>query len=834
MKHTLSLLIALLSTPLLALDWSGGESVALEDGTQGVRWIPKQSAALKRSFSPPADWSAYGMLRFRLHSAKATQASFMLLLASDNPKSEGADYYSYRITQDWEGWRTFELPFAELGITREPLGWQSIQSATFTAAGWNNTPHPDAVLMLGNWELTAGQPCGPSMDDAAFFKAIDLDLPALAKVKNAVDAHDFTRARAAFADHIRNRSWPTWRIDWRARPTRSGKAPKPNDKAEKLLKKEFSFSFSERQWPIAFGNQIDWHANPTEGVNRTHLWNESLNRHFHVRDLANAYWETGDDRYAAGIAEHVMDWIKRNPRPLLSSGNGSSMTNCTWQTLTTGIRMEGIWPDALYRCMGSPAFTDDVIVTMVKSCADQAEHLVAHPSHGNWLTEESMGVYTVGMLFPEYRKAKEWRRIAIERLNRQLDEEIYPDGMQVELAAGYSNWVIQNLTQLLERAEAAGLRDEIPSDFLARLERAYNYHLYASTPDGKIPGLNDSGSADIRPPLATASKLFPKRTDFLYVSTSGRQGKEPEGRSYPFPYTGHYVMRSGWSNDALYALLDSGPFGLGHQHEDKLSFVVYAYGRQLLLDPGNFSYDRSPERMYVLGTHGHNTIMVDQQGQERKGNRKTYVWPKPWDTPAPRGDDTAWLSTSDLDCVRGRYTDGYGPKAAIRVSHTRAMAYVKPDYFVILDTLSPGDDREHTYTSLYHIDDTDALLDAGSLSVTTRTAGKANIALVPAKQAGLECRIIKGQREPVQGWSNHPWREVPTALYTWKGKGQTQQALVLYPLKPGESCPVQQVVLRRQEGGTDIEISLKTGRTDRIRFADKDGQPAAQRLREAN
>ncbi|MBN2449937.1 MAG: alginate lyase family protein, partial [Lentisphaeria bacterium] len=856
-------------------DWSGGEPVLLPEGGMAVRWTHLRSPRLTRVFEPPADWSEMGMLRFRLHSAKATGAGFMLILDSENPATEGSDYYSFGIRQDWDGWREFRLPLAELGQAREPLGRQTIRSATFTASGWSNTPHPDGVILLADWNVTDEHRFGPTMDDAAFFAALDLDLPALAAVKAAVDRGDMTAARKAFADHIRNRTWPTWRIDWRQQPMRGVKVPGPeedkdpeswdyystfitvdwqgwrhfvlkksdfpsrsfvegkgwqgkqpigwhwikfiqfsasgwgltpdsetvlhfddirlvgpersvtledfeagtssfsglehsteqarsgtgagrwanlaansritnwgiphdwtdfeqmefwlhareatgarfvlvldsdvprgNAKAEKLLQREFSYSFSNRAWPIVFEGPIDWHANPTEGVNRTHLWNESLNRHFHFRDLSEAYWESGDDRYAQGIADHVMDWIRRNPPPLMSSGNGSAMINCTWQTLTTGIRMEGIWPDALYRCLGSPAFTDEVVVTMVKSCADQANHLVRNPTGGNWLTEESMGVYTVGMLFPEYRQAREWRRVAIERLNRQLDEDVYPDGMEVELAAGYSNWVISNFVHLLERADAAGLRDEIPEDFLTRLERAYNYHLYAMMPNGAIPGLNDSGPANVRGYLEKAFEFFPRRTDFLFGATLGARGTEPAQTSYAFPYSGHFVMRSGWDADAVYALLDSGPFGYGHQHEDKLHFVLYAHGRQLLLDPGNFSYDRSPARHYVLGTHGHNTILVDGQGQARRGNRETYVWPKPWDTPTPRGDDTLWQSTPEADFVRGTYTDGYGPRAAIRVRHTRRLLFAKPDFFLLLDTLEPEDDREHTYTSLFHIDDT--------------------------------------------------------------------------------------------------------------------------------
>jgi hypothetical protein len=381
---------------------------------------------------------------------------------------------------------------------------------------------------------------------------------------------------------------------------------------------------------------------------------------------------------------------------------------------------------------------------------------------------------------------------------------------------------------LLDRADSVGLRDEIPSDFLSRLQKAFDYHLYAMMPNGTIPGLNDSGNSSVRRYLEKAHGFFPERQDFLFGATLGAQGTTPTKTSVAFPYTGHYVMRSAWDADAVYALLDSGPFGYGHQHEDKLTFVLYAHGRQLILDPGNFSYDRSPARRYVLGTHGHNTIMVDGQGQHRRGNRSTYVWPKPWDTPTPRDDDTIWQSTPAADFVRGSYTDGYGDRAALKVKHTRRMVFAKPDYYVILDTLEPEDDASHTYTSLFHIDDTEATADETTLAVQTHTPDKANVALIPARQDGLSVAVVKGQTEPtMQGWSsNGGWRPVPTAVYTWQGTGTSRQAVVVYPLKPGQSCPVQAVRMQGTGDEASVTVQFQDGKTDQFQFGlDKGASP---------
>ena len=967
--------------------WEGGtiDREVVKEGRFSIRWAQRESAAITLRFPKPRDWSGFSGLEFWLHSERATGSAFMLIISSENTRTEGPDYYHLRIKLDWTGWRHFLVPFREMGKAREPMGWNKVDSVTFTASGWGNKPHPEAVLRLDGFKPTnVGIPKeGPLMTDEELFESLRLDMPELRAVKEAVEKGDYGRAKHELAKHIRERRYPRWFFDWRDHPflgvkvpppeadknpegwdyyylfltinwqgwkrfelkkedfssarnpigwswiryiafnakgwgltpdpettlyfddfrlvgrgksvvicdfesdnpfeglerseerAKSGRfsgkwenlpvnprvrcwriphdwtefdalefwaysekatgariilvldsePPKPDRRAEEYVRKRFTWRYGNRDWTIQFDDKIDWAANPTKGEARTHLWNEALNRHFHFRTLARAYWETGLERYAEALAEQWMDWIRSNPRPLYSSGNRPQNGCYAWQTLTTGIRLESTWPEAFYRCLGSPAFTDELIVTIMKSVAEQARHLMRWPTGGNWLTEESMGLFTAGMLFPEFKEAREWRRTAIERLYRQLSEEVYPDGMEYELAAGYNNWVLSNMCNLLERAKMNGLEDEIPPDFKDKLEKMFDYLLYAMSPKGLLPGLNDSGNVDVRGMLMRGYKLFPHRKDFLFGATLGARGERPEKASVAFPYTGHYVMRSSWDEDALYLLFDSGPFGYGHQHEDKLHFVLWAYGEQLVLDPGNYSYDRSKWRRYIISTFGHNTVVVDGRGQNRRGKRETYVWPKPWDKPVPPGNDTLWISREGFDFVRGSYGDGYGPKGEIEVRHIRRILFVKPEYFIVQDTLIPEDDREHVYESLFHLDADEAAVDEGSLAVRTVREG-ANLLIVPLRD-GLEARVVKGQEDPVQGWANHPWRPIPTAIYSKRGKGTVRFVYVLYPFKGGEAPDVRVEPLRVEPPGSDaiaVAVHLPGGRVDRVLFNDSPGR----------
>ncbi|MCX6910947.1 MAG: heparinase II/III family protein [Verrucomicrobia bacterium] len=813
--------------------WKGGtpDEAVRNVWPQSVCWRHAQSTRLDRPFGAPQNWSRFGAISFWLHSEKATGSSFVVFFPSENPKSQGDDYYSWRITLDWMGWKQFVLPLNELGATREPIGWHHIQSVSFIAHGYGNKPDPTAVVRLDGVELLATVGTRQWMTDAELFVSLDLDLPALSAVKKSVKAGHIAAAKAALAKYLHQRTTPHWLFDWRQPAFRDPKnRARSVAAADKVLQHKFDYPKGPGQkGTLDFGAKIDWTANPTEGEARTHLWNESINRHFHFRTLADAYWETGQDKYAKEIADEILDWTASNPAPLLASGNGMPNGCKAWQTLTTGIRLADTWPHALYRCLGSPAFSDDAICAMFKSVYEQARHLVRWPTVGNWLTAEANGLYSAGALFLEFRQARDWRRIALERLYKQLDDEVYPDGMEYELAAGYNCWVVRQFSDILELADLNGLRGEVPADFLAKMEKMFNYLLYASMTNGQIPGLNDANNTDIRKELATGFKLFPQRQDFQFVATGGKSGHAPAETSHAFPYVGHYVMRSGWDKDATYLLFDAGPFGFGHQHEDKLHFVLWSHGRQLVLDPGNFLYDNSRWRRYVLSTAGHNTIMVDGQNQNRHGRKETYFWPRPWTTvgsdskqtvgrdsvePAvphsvcardgstesrPTGKtfappDTRWFSTPEADCAVGSYADGYGPGNAIAVTHQRRIVFVKPEkIFIVMDTLTPRDDREHRYEALFHLDAANATVDEPTKAVRTDNADT-TLAIVPLAGDGLAVQFVKGKEDaPVQGWAQQPWRAIPTAIYEKAGKGVVTFLFVLAPSAKGAPPSVNRV-----------------------------------------
>ena len=662
-------------------------------------------------------------------------------------------------------------------------------------------------------ELVRGGVFGMRLTDPELFAALDLTLPGMEAVRAAVEAADWSAARAAFARYLREREQPGWYFD--PDDPLGGSAPGAGDitAANDALNKRFTVIGIAH----TFEGEIDWAYNPTREPDSPYAanneWTWQFNRHHFWRSLGRTYRFLHDERYAQAFVEQMTDWVEKNPPPLWADQGAGSR----WRTIEAGIRMQ-IWGDTFLLFLPSPSFTDDAIVTMVRSMVEHARYLMTHNTGGNWLTMEMNGLYHVGVLFPEFKEAAEWRRFAAERMRAELESQVYPDGAQYELAPGYHNVALSNFVGIVRLARLAGY--ELPDGYMEQLEKMYDFNLYMMTPSGHLPPFNDSSSGGVQGHLWTAYQLFPDRTDFLWAAMNRSTGDEPEHTSYAFPYAGFLVQRSDWSAHARYLAFDVGPFGYGHQHEDKLTFILHAYGRPFIVDAGNYTYDSSQWRQYVISPYAHNVAFVDGLGQNRRRSSETFVS----DEPA----DHVWVLTPEWEFAQGSYgseLEGFGPDVAWLATHRRSILYVKEgagrDFWVMVDTFLPQDHASHTYESLFHIDAPE--VEVEGLAVRTTFRAGANLGIFAASPtAEPQLNIVRGQEEPfVQGWvsdGDRTVRPVPTASYTVAGRGVQHLIYVLYPVPEGA---VPEVIVApwqpaETERGAGATVRFADGRAYRI------------------
>lgn len=620
---------------------------------------------------------------------------------------------------------------------------------------------------------------GSLISDEEFFGLLREDMEALAPIRYAAAGGDYGAAKEWLLKYMRSREGPVWTFDWRE----WDKHRDPDfdiSKADRVC--EHIFSWFGREADL--GPDIDWTANgfDPEEPDYTPEWTYDLNRFGFWRDLGRAYWATGNEKYAEEFISQMLDWTHDQPPPVTGSPN----TGPCWRTIEQGIRTAGSWMDAYHYFLGSPSMTPEAVCTFLESFVEHARTLtrmtVEYPEHhGNWVTMECNGLAHIGVMFPEFEEAEHWREVAYSRLMRELDRQVYPDGAQKELTTGYHQVARRNFFQALRPAQLNDV--PIPDGYLDRLKRMYWYNLYCMMPGGYLPPLNDADMRNIKETLREGSRTWGD-PEFLWGATDGVEGEPVEFTSHFFPWAGQCVMRSGWKPADRYLMFEIGPFGIGHQHEDKLGLFMYAYGRPLLTETGTYIYDRSEWRRHVLSTAAHNTIMVDGLGQHRRGLRGTYEADEPM--------ERCWATTEVFDWATGVYNNGYGPRIddsgkalgrehdITEVVHERTVIFVRPDYYVVIDrVLGEG---EHTCSNLFHLDADEASADQETLVVSTREADRANVTLVPLATDGLTLRMVKGQENPVQGWiprENH--RAIPTAIYEKTGTPTHLFVTVLMP-----------------------------------------------------
>lgn len=635
---------------------------------------------------------------------------------------------------------------------------------------------------------------GPCCSDAEFFsKQLNLGFPGMEKVAEFAAAGRYAEARKAYAEYIRSH----------LQPQRYFCIPYDGPGNCIVLDGESESESAERicrnrlvscGTPYDFGNTVDWHLNATpDGYPE---WTWQLNRHNEWKLLAHMYQKTGDERYAEKCADFFASWVRQ-------SGSHETMPNgqsVCWRTIECGISMGMNWPYALHAFYKSPAFTDDILVDWVKSVCEHGHFLHDNHKQGNWLIMEMNGLAQLSVIFPELTFAGEWRKFAFDMLEAELRRQFYPDGFQYELSTNYHEVVLHNYCQLIRIAMSYNIK--LPERFMPLLERAAEVDIKLMLPNGRLPDINDGCSARAVDFISPKMPLFAHREDFKWLVSDGKDGKAPAYTSVALPYSGIMIMRSGWQPDAVWALFDAGPFGRAHQHEDKLNILLSAHGRLLLSEGGNYAYDSSEMRKYVLSTRSHNTVRADGHDQNRYAN---YHWEE---RNIERLSGMKYKIEDDFDFAEGSYTEGYAGLENDRIVHKRGVYFLKKPaeglkpFLLVIDRMTS--ERAHTYETLWHLNGDEPALSDGILNTEGLRLLYSNAV------SGAD--VVYGQTDPeLQGWvagsvRQGDYRPVYT-LRCFSVGNQIREVTVLDPF-----IQFEKVSASESPDKTDVTLFLSDGR----------------------
>jgi hypothetical protein len=144
----------------------------------------------------------------------------------------------------------------------------------------------------------------------------------------------------------------------------------------------------------------------------------------------------------------------------------------------------------------------------------------------------------------------------------------------------------------------------------------------AAYPNGQFPAINDSDPASIdvfRWAFDWAAKVY---NEPEFASTTG----VVPTKSDVLEESGLAILRQGEGKDAVCVMMDFGPHGGGHGHFDKLGIMLFANGREWLLDPGRLTYSHKEYKTWVKETAAHNTVTLG--GKSQRATTGKLLWLK--------------------------------------------------------------------------------------------------------------------------------------------------------------------------------------------------------------
>ncbi len=486
-------------------------------------------------------------------------------------------------------------------------------------------------------------------------------------------------------------------------------------RAERVLARRFDLMGHRG---LDFGTPIDWQYDPTAGT-RAPLehWSRvpyldparvgdhkvvwELSRQQYLVTLGQAYWYTGDERYADDFAALVTAWLDAN----------AGKRGMNWaSSLEVAFRAMS-WLYALRFFAHSPALTPALYARVLDALHVHAEHLARYLSTyfspNTHLTGEALGLVFIGSLAPELAGAGRWRALGERILLGQISRQQRADGVYFEQATQYHRYTTEFYLHLLLLTERQG-RTPAP-ELRACVPRLLEFVAALSRPDGTIPLLGDDDGGrlvqfdgrlpdDVRGLLLTGSLLY-DRPEWrglagddvaaalwllgpdAHASLDARPSVVPQPASHAFPTSGFFVLREGAGATASHAVVDCGPHGVfncGHAHADALALTLTLRGRHLFVDAGTYTYP-GPERNAFRGGTAHNVVTLDGRGSSEPADSAFQ-----WRTRAD-GRPTAWVADPRVGLFRGEHA-GFADAASPAICE-RTVVRVEDRGWVVRDRL---------------------------------------------------------------------------------------------------------------------------------------------------
>jgi hypothetical protein len=539
--------------------------------------------------------------------------------------------------------------------------------------------------------------------------------------------------------------------------------------ADEILQNRFCYFFNDY---YDLGPGPDWFLNPVTGARaKSHLhwcnieffdpavgdikfiWEPP--RFAWVYALVRAYAATGDEKYAEKFWALFESWLEAN-QPNMGPSFACGQ-ECAIRLMAMCFALY-----ALSQACPSTVERKIKLITAVAVHADRIEKNIdfAISTRTNHSLSEAAGLYTAGILFPEFERSDHWLKLGKKVLTNEGLKQIYSDGSYIQHSMNYHRLMLQDFLWVLRLAQLNG--DSFDEAIVSRIKKAADF-LYQMQDEfsGRVPnyGANDGALIiplsscdylDYRPVLQAVNYLFnevrlyesgPWDEDlawFFGPQALAALCERVERSSKLYEAGGYYTLR----NNESWAMMRCHSYRDKPSHADMLHLDLWWKGFNILRDCGSYMYNcQQPWQDYFSSTSAHNTITIAGTSQMQKLSRFMWLdWTKAKLTMHESFNGGA------IKIIQGEH---YGFRKPCDVIHRRAVLSSPDSFWLIVDDiLGTGTHEVGIYWQLYDV----GYQSQGNTVILQTTFGPACLAFLDSSGSG-KCECFKGDDGPA-GWQS--------------------------------------------------------------------------------
>ncbi len=539
------------------------------------------------------------------------------------------------------------------------------------------------------------------------------------------------------------------------------------------------------RWMGAYKQPLDWGLDPVANVHwdLSSHWSKALRNGPEGSDVKRV-WEAGrfpHAYYVARAATHCPELSEESSIALSSQLDDFIYHNRPWRGIHWSSGQE-IAIRLIAWCFAARVFaslgTRDLVsrtwlAAQLKVAAVYIEQHIDYACkavHNNHVLSEAFGLALAGSLLPNDPSSGRWKSLGYGILEEHVERQFYHDGSYIQHSHNYHRLALQMVVCALRQQQCDGER---PSVILrAALERSLDFLLAHQNPvDGRLPnyGANDGALplvlsscdfADFRPILQTVSLLtrgeriyergpWDEEAAWLLDSDALDSPMRTARRaSISFGESGYHLLRGRDAEN--FSMFRCGTIQDRFSQIDMLHLDVWWRGMNVLVDPGSYVYNGSPEwQQHFFRTPCHNTVTVDGRDQMLHYRLfKCLYWTR---ASLLRFEDSRDVSL----CVGEHYGYVRHPGAVV---HRRSVLFLKDDTWVVIDLIE-GKGKHHVRLQWLGGEFAHRM-DPSSFRMTLNTPqGPFSLCVYDQDARPLSANVVTGQDDPPRGWSSRYYGE---------------------------------------------------------------------------